>query len=74
MTCPNQPGCGLADDLRTAPVFRVWQILYCESGFQRCERLKLLRSGRMVPANLLPNGRSLGALAARPAAGAAKRP
>ncbi len=74
MTCPNQPSCALAESLRTAPVFRVWQILYCESGFHRCERLKLLRLGSLVPANLMPNGSWLGAPTARPAAGAAKRP
>lgn len=55
-------------------MFRVWQILYCESGFHRCERLKLLRLGSLVPANLMPNGSWLGAPTARPAAGAAKRP
>ncbi|HET6923572.1 MAG TPA: hypothetical protein VFI16_10540 [Anaeromyxobacteraceae bacterium] len=74
MNCPNQPDCALAQALRTTPALRVWQILYCESGFHGCERLKLLRSGSPVPANLMPNGSSLGARAARPAAGAARRP
>ncbi|HEU4384797.1 MAG TPA: hypothetical protein VFR85_15025 [Anaeromyxobacteraceae bacterium] len=70
MTCPHQPGCGLASTFHTAPALRVWQTFYCESGFQRCARLTLLRAGSLVPSNLLPNGTWL---AAGPAAAAARR-
>ena len=75
MTCPHQIGCSLAGALRTAPALRVWQTFYCDSGFDRCERLKLLRSGSPVPTNLMPNGSWLGARTPRSApAPASKHP
>jgi len=60
MTCPSRPGCGLAVALEVTPALRVWQTFYCESGWQRCERLKRSRAGNLVPPNLLPNGTWLG--------------
>ena len=74
MTCPHQPGCTLGHTLQTAPALRVWQTFFCESGFQRCARLALLRAGSLVPANLLPNGTWLGTRPAGAPARAAKRP
>ena len=74
MTCPHQPGCTLGSTLHTAPALRVWQTFYCESGFQRCERLKLLHAGNLVPANLLPNGTWLGAPPASQPERKTKRP
>ena len=69
MTCPHQPGCPLAATIHTAPALRVWQTFFCESSFERCARLRLLRAGSLVPANLMPNGTRLGATAPQ-----AKRP
>ena len=46
---------------------RVWQSFYCEGAFARCERHKLLASGRDVPDRLLPNGRLLDVVPERPA-------
>ncbi len=60
MSCPHQPDCALSSTLHTAPALRVWQTFYCESGFERCQRLRLLRAGSLVPTNLLPNGTWLG--------------
>lgn len=60
MSCPHLPGCTLASTIHTAPALRVWQTFYCENGFTRCARLALLRSGSLVPENLLPNGTWLG--------------
>ncbi len=74
MTCPHLPGCTLATVLHSAPALRVWQTFFCESGFQRCARLTLLRSGSLVPANLLPNGSWLGPSPARPAPRSAGHP
>ena len=74
MTCPHQPGCALGHTFHTAPALRVWQTFYCESGFQRCARLTLLRSGNLVPVNLLPNGTFLQTTAPGARTGPAKRP
>lgn len=72
MTCPHLPGCTLGHALHSAPALRVWQTFYCDGGFQRCERLKLLRAGGLVPADLLPNGARLPLAPAR--AGGARHP
>ncbi len=54
--------------MKTCPLFRafsikssmkVWQTYYCQNEFERCERWRLAHSGKPVPANLLPNGRTL---------------
>jgi hypothetical protein len=37
----------------------VWQSFYCDDGWSRCERFKLVTSGLDVPARLLPNGKLL---------------
>ncbi len=51
--------CGLAGSIAMEAALKVWQSVYCEGGFTRCERYKLLDSGLGVPRRLLPNGRLL---------------
>jgi hypothetical protein len=41
---------------------RIWQSLYCEAAWERCERRRRLEAGECVPANFLPDGRVFGAL------------
>jgi len=40
-------------------VLRIYQIQYCESRFERCERYKLASSGEMPDPELLPDGERL---------------
>lgn len=61
--CPNAEGCGLFPVLTGSGLLRVWQINYCESSFDRCERYRRMQSGAAVPATMLPNGEILAALA-----------
>ncbi len=51
--------CGLAGSIAMEAALRVWQSVYCEGSFTRCERYKLHGSGEVVPRRLLPNGRLL---------------
>ena len=37
-------------------ILRIYQIQYCESRFENCERFKLASCGEMPDANLLPDG------------------
>jgi hypothetical protein len=53
-------GAGLAALVRRlhrGPV-EVWQTLFCDSGFDRCVRYRLTAVGGVVPADLLPDGRT----------------
>jgi hypothetical protein len=40
------------------------KLSYCEGMFERCARIRLGRERRIVPMNLLPDGKMLGASAA----------
>ena len=40
-------------------VLRIYQIQYCESRFEECERYKLASKGTMPAPELLPDGRTL---------------
>lgn len=57
--CDRMTSCELFPAITKPGFLRVWQINYCEADFERCERLKLSRSGRPVPPTMLPNGKSL---------------
>lgn len=58
-TCPHIERCSLRQSIGMKAALGVWQSFYCESGFARCERYKLVSAGVDVPARLLPNGRLL---------------
>ncbi len=59
MACPHQPSCALF----TVPAMRqalpLWQSLYCDDDWERCERRKRREAGLPVAQNLLPNGKAL---------------
>jgi hypothetical protein len=40
-------------------LLRVWQINYCEGGYERCQRYVTSCKGESPPAQMLPNGRLL---------------
>jgi hypothetical protein len=52
-TCPLFPLFNLRQALK------VWQENYCESSFERCARYKGSREGKVIPMNMLPNGKML---------------
>lgn len=57
--CPDADRCTLVPlyGLRgTLPVLRA---TFCDGQYQRCARFQAHQRGRAVPANLLPNGRSV---------------
>jgi hypothetical protein len=58
-SCPHVERCDLHRSVGMQAALGVWQSFYCESGFRRCERYKLVSSGLDVPARLLPNGKLL---------------
>jgi hypothetical protein len=58
MACPHQNRCALHEQLGTRSALTVWQILFCDSGFDRCVRYRLTMAGAPVPAGLLPDGRT----------------
>ena len=58
-SCPRIAACPLFAQFAMKSSLRVWQGYYCEGDFARCERFRLASAGGQVPANLLPNGKSL---------------
>jgi len=58
MACPHSTRCALFSQLKTSHALTVWQTLFCDSGFDRCVRYRLTAVGALVPADLLPDGRS----------------
>jgi hypothetical protein len=61
--CPNADGCGLFPVLTDSGLLRVWQINYCETNWDRCERHRRMSRGEPVPPTMLPNGENLAVLA-----------
>ena len=58
MPCPQAKRCTLYSQLGARSSLTVWQTLFCESGFDRCIRYRLSAVGAVVPADLLPDGRT----------------
>jgi hypothetical protein len=58
MPCPQSKRCSLYAQLGTRSALTVWQTLFCESGFDRCIRYRMTAIGAVVPADLLPDGRT----------------
>jgi hypothetical protein len=58
--CPNAQQCSLHPMLEMRSL-RVLKTDYCERDFERCERYRRHRERRIVPMNLLPDGKTLGA-------------
>jgi hypothetical protein len=60
ISCPNSTTCSLQDTLSMVAALRIWQSLYCDADWQRCERRRCMEAGAPIPTNLLPDGRVLG--------------
>jgi len=61
VSCPDSSSCNLKTTLSMVAALRIWQSLYCEADWGRCERRRLRAAGGPVPKDLLPDGRTLGA-------------
>ena len=59
-SCTRIGGCPLFAQFSIKASLVVWTTHYCEGDFARCARLKLATEGKLVPPNLLPNGKMLG--------------
>jgi hypothetical protein len=57
--CPMAVGCQMYDLFSLSGMLGLWQSLYCEADFRRCERFRLAQQGIPVPKGLLPDGKEL---------------
>jgi len=65
-TCPHAGQCPMFPLLEMHARHEL-KSLYCDGKFERCERTKRSRDRRIVPMNLLPDGKMLGASTERSA-------
>lgn len=59
MECPHKKSCELFPIFRLKAALKVWQIRYCDGDYSICERFKAACSARIIPINMLPNGKLL---------------
>ena len=61
MPCPHIKSCELYPLFRSDGLLLIWKMKYCDAAFSDCARFKRSCAAEKVPANLLPNGKYLGA-------------
>ena len=59
MRCEHHKDCPLFQKFTMSSVMRIWQIHYCNSSYENCERFKMTERGEVVPPAMLPNGEVL---------------
>lgn len=59
MACSHTSTCPLFPLIEVNSALKVWKTFFCEGNYANCARYKLSGEGQSVPANLLPNGKSL---------------
>jgi hypothetical protein len=59
MACSHTSTCPLFPLISVNNALKVWKTFYCEGKYTNCARYNLSLTGQGVPANLLPNGKSL---------------
>lgn len=57
--CSHTSNCELFPMISVNSSLKIWRTFYCEGKWHECARFKLSLSGKSVPPNLLPNGKSL---------------
>ncbi|HEX9289726.1 MAG TPA: hypothetical protein VF904_09385 [Anaeromyxobacteraceae bacterium] len=62
MTCARADACSFVPILSRSHFLKVFQHLYCELDHQRCARMRMGKSDGDVPADMMPDGRTLSAL------------
>ncbi|MEJ2107722.1 MAG: hypothetical protein P8X48_10420 [Acidiferrobacteraceae bacterium] len=77
MSCSHIPTCAMFPLISVNSALKVWKAFYCEGKNTECARYQMSLQGKSVPANLLPNGKTLeldklvAGTGAKPAAAAA---
>ena len=56
MACNHSENCELYTQFSMVAALRSWKSTYCEGEYESCARRELLKDGKPVPRNLLPNG------------------
>lgn len=59
MACSHTSTCPLFPLISVNSALKVWKTFYCEGNFNNCARFNMSKTGQSVPANLLPNGKTL---------------
>ncbi len=59
MACPHSDSCPMYELFSLKSLLELWKINFCDSDHERCVRFQRMREGRLVPPNLLPNGKEL---------------
>ena len=59
MACSHTTTCPLFPLISVNSALKVWKTFYCEGKYDNCARYNLSHTGQSVPANLLPNGKTL---------------
>lgn len=57
--CPHASNCNLYERFQVTSALKIWQVFYCESRFNECERYVKLGKGESVEPTLLPDGTNL---------------
>ena len=59
MDCPHARRCPLFEQFALSSVLKIWQINYCQDGYEKCVRYQMNVKGRFVRPTILPNGEDL---------------
>ncbi len=59
MACPRTSACPFYEKIHSKPLLEVWKTFYCDADYERCERYKLFKAGKVTPDELLPNGKTM---------------
>ena len=59
MSCPHVSDCPLFAIFTMNSALAIWKTNYCGGDHFRCVRYQLTAEGKIVPQNLLPNGKVL---------------
>lgn len=59
MSCSHIPTCAMFPLISVNSALKVWKAFYCEGKNTECARYQMSLQGKSVPANLLPNGKTL---------------
>ncbi|MFV1998143.1 MAG: hypothetical protein ACC641_09045 [Acidiferrobacterales bacterium] len=57
--CSHTSDCELFPMISVNSALKIWRAFYCEGKWHECARYKLSLKGKVVPPNLLPNGKSI---------------
>lgn len=59
MACTHKDSCALFPVISLSSALQIWQTFYCDGAHETCLRFQRSAQGQKVPANMLPNGKTL---------------